>query len=403
MSRRVRCWTLSLAVVLTGLIAGVAQAQDGGRPTVGYAVMGYDHPLFQAMMQGAEDQAERLGMELQAVDGQFDVDRQNSQIEDFISRGVDALLVNPVTATEAVPSLEEAKAAGIPVIAIDTRPVGFEPDAYVTMNHYEGGYTIGWKIAGDQDCEGTYAVIWAVGNEQAASRLRGLEAGMREHCRVTGQPYRLEEVGAFSGITGPLRDTARRITETLLTRYPTDELTFIFGQTDEFANGAYLATQSQNREDVLIYGMDNNDDIRQFIAEEKNLMATTVHLPVQVGAAAVATAAAIIEGEPHLSEIQLNFRLDEQSSIELDPGWSGTYQPSFSDFFYPQQVAGLTGGSGEQSTSDDGATDAVQSEATSSNTVWIILVLALAAALVATLVWSRSRERRDLGPPLPRR
>lgn len=394
-------WALSLAVVALALTAGSAQAQNEGEPTIGYAVMGYDHPLFQAMKSGAEQQAKKVGVQLQPVDGKFDVNLQNSQIEDFISKRVDALLVNPVTAKEAVPSLEKAKAAGIPVIAIDTRPVGFKPDAFVTMNHYQGGYTIGWRIADDLSCRGSYAVIWAVGNEQAASRLRGFRAGMREFCQVNGEPFRLREVGSFSGITGPLRDTSRKITETLLTKYSKDELSFVFGQTDEFANGAYLATQSKNRRDVRIYGMDNNDDIRKFIAEKKNLMATTVHLPTQVGGSAVETAAAIVNKKPHLEEVQLNFQLDDQSNIQLDPGWDGQYQPSFSQFFFPQQVAGLSGQSAE-----DGGTPAPVSaaaEESGSSTIWIILVAVLAVALVGTLLWARSRgTSARLGPPARR-
>jgi ribose transport system substrate-binding protein len=401
MSLKMGRWALSLALLVLGLIAGPAYAQDGGKPTIGYAVMGYDHPLFQAMKRGAEQEAKKLGVRLQPVDGKFDVNLQNSQIEDFISKKVDALLVNPVTAKETVPSLQKARAAGIPVVAIDTRPVGFQPDAFVTMNHYQGGYTIGWKIADDLDCKGTYAVIWAVGNEQAASRLRGFRAGMREECQVTGQPFAIRQVGAFSGITGPLRDTARKITETLLTKYPKGQLSFIFGQTDEFANGAYLATQSKDRPDVRVYGMDNNDDIRKFIDDKKNLLATTVHLPVQVGGAAVDTAAAIVAKKPHLKEIQLNFQLDDQSNIKLDPGWAGRYQPSFSQFFYPQQVAGLSGASAEDGAAPPPAAATQASEG--SSTVWIVLVVVLALALVGTLLWTRARGRRaPLGPPARR-
>lgn len=386
---------LVLAAVVLALAPAAALAQDS--VTIGYAVMGYDHPLFQAMKRGADAGAKEAGVELQAVDGKFDVSLQNSQIEDFISKKVDALLVNPVTAKEVVPTLEKAKAAGIPVVAIDTRPVGFEPDAFVTMNHYQGGYTIGWKIAKDLNCEGNYAVIWAAGNEQAASRLRGLKAGMQEYCKVTGQEYAMTEEGQYSGITGPLRETSRKITETLLTKYPEGELSFVFGQTDEFANGAYLATQAKGRDDVLVYGMDNNEDMRSFIGQNKNLVATVAHLPVEVGAIAVKTAADLVNDEDYLKEIQLNFRLVDQDNVDLDPGWEGSYEATFSDFVAPEQLddggASATATAATTSASKDGGSSGA-------NVILVIVAALLAMALVATLLWAR-RQRKSplLGPP----
>jgi ribose transport system substrate-binding protein len=332
-------WIMSVAVAAISLSAAPVVAQD---KTIGYAVMGYNHPLFQAMMDGARQGADDLGVELDMVDAQFDVNKQIAQIQDFTTRRVDALLVNPVTAKETVPALKQAKAANIPVIAIDTRPVGFEPDAFISMNHYQGGYIIGWRVANDLNCQGRWAPIWAIGNEQAASRMRGFEAGLDEACRVRGLENEFEKEGEYSGITGPLRETSRQIAQTLLTKYPEGELAFIFGQTDEFANGAYLATQAAGREDVKIYGMDNNEDMRAFLEEGRNMIATTAHLPVEVGKAAVQTAVNIVDGEPYMKEIQLNFQLIDQENVQFDPGWEGTYKPSFSEFAFPEQLGVLT-------------------------------------------------------------
>jgi ribose transport system substrate-binding protein len=327
---------------LVGLALMSAEQVTAKDITIGYAVMGYNHPLFQAMMRGAKQAADKIGVKLEMVDAQFDVNKQIAQIQDFTTRKVDVLLVNPVTAKETVPALKKARDAGIPVVAIDTRPVGFDPDAFVSMNHYQGGYVIGWKVAIDLNCKGTWAPIWAIGNEQAASRMRGFEAGMDEACRVHGLKNEFKKEGEYSGITGPLRETSRKIAETLLTKYPSGQLALIFGQTDEFANGAYLATQAAGREDVKIYGMDNNDDMRAFLKEGKNMIATTAHLPVEVGEMAVQTSVNVVEKKPFLKEVQLNFQLVDQKSVEFDPGWEGTYKPSFSEFAFPQQLGVLS-------------------------------------------------------------
>lgn len=325
-----------VVILMMTVFTGVVTAK--GKITIGYTVMGMDHPLFQAMVRGAKEGADKLGVDLQIVDAQWKVDLQNSQLEDFISKGVDIVLVNPVTAKETVPTLKKVREAGIPVVAIDTRPVGFDPDVFISMDHYQGGYIAGWNAATTMKGKGKWAVIWAVGNEQAASRLRGFKAGLKEACLVKGYEYNFKEVGEYSGITGPIRETSRKVTETLLTKYPKGELDFIFGQTDEFAIGAYLATQAARREDVKIFGMDNNADMRHIISQKKNLMATTAHLAKEIGLAAVETCYKIANNQPYQKEVMLNFQLITQDNIDKDPGWDGTYKPSFSAYLFPEQL-----------------------------------------------------------------
>ncbi len=67
---------------------------------------------------------------------------------------------------------------------------------------------------------------------------------------------------------------------------------------------------------------------------------------MEVGKAAVGTAVDIIKKQPYIKEIQLNFQLVDQNNVQFDPGWGGTYQPSFSAFAFPQQL-GVLGASGK--------------------------------------------------------
>lgn len=386
-----------LMIALLSFAAEGAFAQQK-QLTIGYDIMGLN-PLFAAMASGAKQAAKKLGVKLIIEDATFNVDKQNQQLANFITQKVSAVLINPVQATTENPTLEKIKAAGIPIVAIDTRPVGFTPTSYVTMNHFQGGYIAGWHIASLVKCKGNYAVIWAVGNEQAAQRVRGFKAGMAELCKTDGYPYDLHEVGAYSGITGPLRETARKITETLLTKYPKGKLSFIFGQTAEWGIGAYLATQAAGRSDVLIVSMDNSADILKILKEKKNLVSTTAYLAPQVGAAAVSTAVKIIKKEPYLPVLQLNFQLDTQNNVQYDPGWTGHYSPSFSDFLYPQQLGVLqtslamaASPSTPQSSSANGS---VSGGSSSSNTFLILtIILAVVAVVLLILLVSSRRQRR---------
>src|SRR6185295_13676648 len=57
-------------------------------------------------------------------------EKQVQQVENFISRGVDAIIVNPCEVEASSPAIDKAKAAGIPVINVNSETRA-EPDAFV--------------------------------------------------------------------------------------------------------------------------------------------------------------------------------------------------------------------------------------------------------------------------------
>jgi hypothetical protein len=79
-------------------------------------------PFYVELKEGAEAAAEAAGHELIFVDANGDVSKQNDDIQDLITRGVDILILNPVNPEAVIPSIEAASEAGIPVITVD-RPV----------------------------------------------------------------------------------------------------------------------------------------------------------------------------------------------------------------------------------------------------------------------------------------
>ena len=56
------------------------------------------------------------GVKVIMVDAQADAQRQISQVENFISQKVDAIVLNPCEFEASAPAVERAKAAGIPIV-----------------------------------------------------------------------------------------------------------------------------------------------------------------------------------------------------------------------------------------------------------------------------------------------
>ena len=88
---------------------------------IGVTVGQYDN-YISYLVKAMQDRAKQVpgGVTLQVEDSASDVVRQLSQVESFISQKVDAIIIVPVQADSLAPQMASAKAAKIPVIAVNT-------------------------------------------------------------------------------------------------------------------------------------------------------------------------------------------------------------------------------------------------------------------------------------------
>jgi len=120
---------------------GAAGNGDGGG-TIGVSVPTVQGPFFTAMLYGMKDEAAKLGytLEIRDAGGYGNVEQQASQMENLVVQQVDALLVDPADAQTLEGSLQQAKAAGIPVVGAGDPFPG--ADTSVTASHCDVGKTM---------------------------------------------------------------------------------------------------------------------------------------------------------------------------------------------------------------------------------------------------------------------
>ena len=107
---------LSLAMVLsmTGCMITIdgetttTQTNTEAKGTIGLSVSTQNNPFFVTLVDGAQAQADKLGVTLSVADAGDDVTKQTSDIEDLVATGISVLIVNPVD-SDAVASAVEAK------------------------------------------------------------------------------------------------------------------------------------------------------------------------------------------------------------------------------------------------------------------------------------------------------
>ena len=130
---------LLLGVTFSALLTTSALAEN-----IGVSMAKFDDNFLTVLRNGMIEYAKTLdGVTLQVEDAQNDVAKQQSQIQNFIAAGVDAIIVNPVD-TDATTAMSKIAAdAKIPLVYVNREPVNVdqlpEKQAFVASDERESG------------------------------------------------------------------------------------------------------------------------------------------------------------------------------------------------------------------------------------------------------------------------
>lgn len=176
-----------------------------------------------------------------------DSQQQISDIQYFIDKKIDILIVSPNEAAAITPIVEKAYEAGIPVITVDRNILSDKYTVYVGADNYEIGKAVGAYVASRLRGKGKIVEIQGLaGSTPAVERHQGFVDALAEYpgIRIVA-----------GGDGGWLQDRAQQVTDTLLSRQ--DELDLVFAHNDRMAKGAYQAAYARGREkDMLFVGID---------------------------------------------------------------------------------------------------------------------------------------------------
>ncbi|HCE01508.1 MAG TPA: sugar ABC transporter substrate-binding protein [Armatimonadetes bacterium] len=214
---------LVAAVCAAAVLAGCGSSTESkaseetpkatGTPSFKIAVIpkGTTHEFWKAIHAGAKKAASELGVEV-IWKGPVKEDDRESQIaviEDFITRGVDGIVVAPLDSSALVAPIEEAIGKGIPVVIIDS---GLNSDKYVSFvatDNYKGGKLGGEHLAKLLGGKGRVVLLrYQVGSASTQEREKGFLDAMKENPGIT--------VVSDNQYGGATTETAQRAAENLL-------------------------------------------------------------------------------------------------------------------------------------------------------------------------------------------
>jgi ribose transport system substrate-binding protein len=255
-----KVFLLSLcAVVVLGAIAGRTEAGEK-KFKLALVCKALDSEFWQDMRTGGLKAGQELGVEVIVMgpDREVNVQQQVQIVEDLITQRIDGLALAPCGAQELIPVMQSAKAAGIPVILVDTDANWSDKLAYVGTNNRLGGRMAAEHIAKSLDGKGKVALITGVmGHQTHIDRVEGAEEIFKKYPDikiVSKQPANSQ------------RDLAMSVMENILTSNP--DLDFVFATAAVMAMGAYEAIAADNADTQLI-GFDADTEVLTLIKQGK--------------------------------------------------------------------------------------------------------------------------------------
>jgi ribose transport system substrate-binding protein len=290
-------------MVVVGSLAFTAVAQD--KYTIGMSQCNLGEPWrvqMNADVKAAADKHDNL--EVVYKDAQNDTLKQRAHVEEFVSAGVDLLIISPKEAQPLTEPVAKAMDAGIPVIVLDRRVVGDKYTCFIGADNVKIGRAAGQWIAKK------------LGGKGKVVELKGL---------MTSTPGQDRNSGFREGIKGTdievifeadmkwLEPDARKEMESALARF--DKIDLVYGHNDPGAHGAYLAAKAAGREkDIMFVGIDSLPH-EGIMYVKQGILDATFQYPTG-GAEGIDIALKILAGEEVPHEITLGSRVFTAENVD---------------------------------------------------------------------------------------
>ncbi len=300
-----------LAGAALALATSVANAKE--LKSVGITLGSLGNPFFVTLAKGAEAKAKEINpnVRVTSVSADYDLNKQFTQIDNFIASGVDLILLNAVDPKAIEPAVKKAQAAGIVVMAVDVAAAG--ADATVQTNNVQAGeiacqYIVD-KLGGKGD------VIIQNGPQVSAviDRVNGCKAVFEKAPGINILSSDQDGKGS--------REGGLNVMQGHLTRFP--KIDAVFAINDPQAIGTDLAAKQLNRKGIIITSVDGAPDIEAALKGDTMIEASASQDPYAMAQLAVEVGYGIMNGKkPEQPMVLMPSTLVTRDNVKDYKGWS---------------------------------------------------------------------------------
>nr|WP_260435262.1 substrate-binding domain-containing protein [Burkholderia cepacia] len=245
--------------------------------------------FFQAYEAGAQKQAKALGIDLRIYEGRQDATEQREQIQQAISVGVSAIIVNHGLPESLKDVVQRALDKGIKVVAFDV-DLGNPKVPQIEQSDRDLANLLLDQAVKDNGDAFSAGYVYVAGFAPLDRRDAAWRDFKRAHPKV-------REQARWGTVDNPIAQSVANQAAAAYRAHP--DIRVVFAPYDEFARGAKLAADEAKLASKLrIYSADiSTADIEAIRAPGSAWVATAATNPAVVGAVSVRAAALLVAGQ----------------------------------------------------------------------------------------------------------
>lgn len=252
----------------------------------GVSYMTMNNPFYKIINNEILKVVEKNNDTLITLDPELDVDKQNEQVYKFIDQKVDGIFINPIDFEQIEPALQAAKRANIPVIIIDA-PVSDESlvNCTIVSDNYDAGVQCAKDMMERLD-SANIVLLKHTTAKSARERIEGFLSVIDNN-----EKYKVINEAECDGQLEIAMPKMQEIIE------ETPDIDVVMALNDPSALGALAALEKNNKDDVMVYGIDGTPEIKALIGRNQMIVGTVAQSPIKMGQIAVENMYNILNGK----------------------------------------------------------------------------------------------------------
>ncbi|MCP5241560.1 MAG: ABC transporter substrate-binding protein [Zoogloeaceae bacterium] len=303
--------TLS-AILALSLAAGAGIAEARDLKSIGITVGSLGNPFFVTIAKGAEAKAKEINpnVKVLAVSADYDLNKQFTQIDNFIASGVDLILLNAADAKAIEPAVRKAQKAGIAVIGVDVAAAG--ADATVQTNNVQAGEVACQYIVDKTGGKGNVIIQNGPQVSAVIDRVKGCKSVLAKAPGIKVLSDDQDGKGS--------REGGMDVMLGHLTRF--QQIDAVFTINDPQAIGTSLAAKQLKRK-TIITSVDGAPDIENALKSDTLVEASASQDPWAMAQKAVEIGVGVLNGKkPSSPMMLLPSTLITRDNVGNYKGWS---------------------------------------------------------------------------------
>jgi len=283
---------------------------------IGISMGSLGNPYFVTLADGATARAKELNpaVKVTSVSADYDLSKQFSQIDNFISSKVDLILINAVDPSAMASAIKKARDAGIVVVAVDVDAKGV--NATVQTDNVEAGKLACQFIVDKLSGKGNVIIQNGPQVTAVTDRVKGCKAALASAPGIKVLSDDQDGKGS--------REGGLNVMQGYLTRF--QKIDGLFAINDPQAIGSDLAAKQLKRSGIIITSVDGAPDIENALKTDTLIQASASQDPWAMAQTAVNVGNDILnDKQPAEAVTLLAPKLITRDNVGSYSGWSSKH------------------------------------------------------------------------------